>query len=92
MPWTEEHVAAAVFLVTGDGKTIYHAYKHGQVDRQYHYIFTTRADSEEDEFDVRNLPGYSADVDDEFPPGKEYHKEVIRAAIVNGDIDFPKED
>jgi hypothetical protein len=92
MPWEEERVASEVFLVTADGKAIYHAYKNGNADRQYHYIYTTRADSEEDEFDVRRLPGYSDDIDDEWPPVQEHHKEVIRAAIASGDIDFPEED
>ena len=90
MPWTAEFVEPEVFLTLEDDRDIYHSYKDGNADDVLSHWYTTSGGVCEDEFefDVRALPGYDTEKDDDK---NEHRKEVIRAAVVSGDITFPED-
>lgn len=100
MPYEEVHVPAAI-LVDLEDNIVYYTYKYGDVNNPNSNWYTFEADSS-DEFDVRNLPQYSAEKEQEATSKvgssmekyderqaamRKYHAQVVEQAYKAGELD-----
>lgn len=92
MPYATKWIPNEV-AVTHNGVSIYHLYKHDDIDSgRYWFHYTTQIHGGEDEqvgpFDIRTLPP----IDGLDPHDREQHPALLRAHIERGTISPPPSD